>query len=129
MATYNAQCVVAATKTFTLSSKNLESGTIVKAMETTDNIYLSGSATLSGLNITVGGGLYVETIFDLYDTNVYSGTIVYNTNSIANIIYTNCIVNKVNVETALKENSSLCLPVVKNDRNQFINLLYCFFIF
>jgi len=82
-------------KTFTLSSKKLESGTIVKAMETTDNIYLSGSATLSGLNITVGGGLYIKTIFDLYSTNVYSGTIVYNTDSAANIIYTDCIINKV----------------------------------
>lgn len=33
-----------------------------------------------------------------------------------------CIANKVNVETALKNNISLCLPAVKNDKNKFINL-------
>jgi hypothetical protein len=33
-----------------------------------------------------------------------------------------CIANKVNIETALKDNISLCLPAVKNDKNQFINL-------
>lgn len=33
-----------------------------------------------------------------------------------------CNINKVDIVTALKDNSSLCLPAVKNDKNQFINL-------
>lgn len=33
-----------------------------------------------------------------------------------------CKTNNVEIETALKVNSSLCLPAVRNDKNQFINL-------
>lgn len=33
-----------------------------------------------------------------------------------------CTANNVNIETALRDNSLLCLPPVKNGKNQFINL-------
>jgi hypothetical protein len=33
-----------------------------------------------------------------------------------------CIANRVDILTALKNNNSLCLPPVKNDKNQLVNL-------
>lgn len=83
-------------KTLTLSSNKLEAGAIIKGIETSNNIYLSGSAMLSGLSVTVGKGLYIEKAYDLYDTNVYVGTIAYYEDiAPVSIIYTNCNVNKV----------------------------------
>ena len=79
---------------FTIKSENLQNGSIVKGVETTGNIYLSGSASLSAINI-ISNTINSETLFDLKSVNAASN-IVYNTNTpSSSIVYTNCIVDKV----------------------------------
>jgi hypothetical protein len=78
---------------FTIKSQNLENGSIVKGVETTGNLYLSGSASLSAINI-ISNKINSASVFDLKSVNAASN-IVYNTNSASSIVYTNCTVNKV----------------------------------
>lgn len=80
--------------TFTLKSQNLQGGSIVKGVETTGNIYLSGSASLSAINI-ISNTINSESVVDLKSINAASN-IVYNTNNpLTSIVYTNCIIDKV----------------------------------
>lgn len=77
----------------------------------------------------------VDSTFINYDNHIYiftDGYLEYKGKKSNNQFYFGtkeiekirqyCIANKVNVETALKDKISLCLPAVKNDKNQFINL-------
>jgi hypothetical protein len=77
----------------------------------------------------------IDSTFINYDNHIYiftDGYLEYRGKNSNNQFYFGnpeiekirqyCIINKVDVVTALKENISLCLPKVKNDKNQFINL-------
>jgi hypothetical protein len=78
---------------FTIKSQNLENGTIVKGVETTGNIYLSGSASLSAINI-ISDKINSESVLSLNSVNAASN-IVYNTGDPFEIVYTNCNIDKV----------------------------------
>jgi hypothetical protein len=78
---------------FTIKSQNLENGSIVKGVETTGNIYLSGSASLSAINI-ISDKINSESVLSLNSVNAASN-IVYNTGDPFEIVYTNCIIDKV----------------------------------
>jgi hypothetical protein len=80
--------------TFTIKSQNLENGSIVKGVETTGNIYLSGSASLSAINI-ISDKINSESVVSLNSVNAAASDIVYNTNSASSIVYTNCTIDKV----------------------------------
>ena len=79
--------------TFTIKSQNLENGTIVKGVETTGSIYLSGSASLSAINI-ISDKINSESVVSLNSVNATSD-IVYNTGDPFEIVYTNCNIYKV----------------------------------
>ena len=79
---------------FTIKSQNLENGSIVKGVETTGNLYLFGSASLSAINI-ISNKINSDTVFDLKLVNAATSNIVYNTDSASSIVYTNCTVDKV----------------------------------
>jgi hypothetical protein len=77
----------------------------------------------------------VDSTFINYDNHIYiftDGYLEYKGKNLNNQFYFGnleiekirhyCIANKVNIEKALKDNSSLCLPAVKNEKNQLINL-------
>lgn len=77
----------------------------------------------------------IDTTFINYDNHIYlftDGYLEYKGKNSNNQFYFGnpeidkirqyCLINKVDIATALKDNSSLCLPAVKNDKNQFINL-------
>lgn len=78
-------------KTLTLSSQKMTEGTIVKGLETAGNLYLSGTHSLSGMYATIGGGIYVQTPYDVYNFNLLnSGVIRYNVNTTPiSLVYTN----------------------------------------
>jgi hypothetical protein len=76
-----------------IKSSNLESGTIIKTLETTNNIYLSGNSSLSALKV-ISPFSYYESVQDLNNLNV-EGTIVYDIDTPISIIYTNCTVSRV----------------------------------
>jgi len=84
-------------------------------------------------NIVLTNG--VDTTFINYENHIYiftDGYLEYKGKNSNNQFYFGsqeidkirqyCIVNKVDIATALKENSLLCLPKVTNDKNQFVNL-------
>ena len=77
----------------------------------------------------------IDSTFINYDNHIYiftDGYLEYKGKNSNNQFYFGnpeiekirqyCISKKVNIATALKDNSSLCLPKVSNDKNQFINL-------
>ena len=77
----------------------------------------------------------IDTTFINYDNHIYlftDGYLEYKGKNSNNQFYFGnpeidkirqyCLINKVDIATALKDNSSLCLPAVKQDKNQFINL-------
>jgi hypothetical protein len=76
-----------------IKSSNLESGAIIKTIETTNNIYLSGNSSLSALKV-ISPFSYYESVQDLNNLNV-EGTIVYDIDTPISIIYTNCTVSRV----------------------------------
>jgi len=76
-----------------IKSSNLESGAIIKTIETTNNIYLSGNSSLSALKV-ISPFSYYESVQDLNNLNV-EGTIVYDIDTPTSITYKNCIVNRV----------------------------------
>lgn len=70
------------TRTITLSSQKMVAGAIIKGIESTSNLYLSGTHSLSGIYATVGGSVYVETPQDLYSFNlINSGILRYKQNT------------------------------------------------
>lgn len=70
------------TRTITLSSQKMVAGALVKGIESTNNLYLSGTHSLSGIYATVGGSVYVETPQDLYSFNlINSGILRYKQNT------------------------------------------------
>jgi len=79
--------------TFTIKSLNLQSGFIVKGVETTGSLYLSGSASLSAINI-ISDKINSASVTSLNSVNA-AADIVYNTDSDFVIDYTNCIIDKV----------------------------------
>ena len=77
----------------------------------------------------------VDTTFVHYDNNIYiftDGYLEYLNKNTNNQFYFGdseidnlrqyCIANNVDIKTALDQNSSLCLPKIKNNKNQYINL-------
>jgi hypothetical protein len=77
----------------------------------------------------------IDTTFVNYDNHIYiftDGYLEYKGKKINNQFYFGihqidkirkyCIANRVDILTALKNNNSLCLPPVKNDKNQLVNL-------
>lgn len=77
----------------------------------------------------------IDTTYINYDNHIYiftDGYLEYLNKSTNNQFYFGsseidkvrqyCKTNNVDIATALKDNSSLCLPKVTNDKNQFINL-------
>ena len=77
----------------------------------------------------------IDTIFVNYDNHIYiftDGYLEYKGKSLNKQYYFGnpeiektrkfCKDNKVDIDTALKRNISLCLPPVINDKNQLINL-------
>lgn len=80
----------------TIKSTNLENGFYAKGVETgTSNIYLSGAASLSSINV-IANKINSESVVSLNSINATNGTtIVYNTDSPFVITYTNCNIPKV----------------------------------
>ena len=77
----------------------------------------------------------IDSTFINYDNHIYiftDGYLEYNGKNSNNQFYFGnpeiekirqyCKTNNVDIATALNDNSSLCLPAVTNDKNQFINL-------
>ena len=77
----------------------------------------------------------IDTTFVNYDNHIYiftDGYLEYKGKKLNNQFYFGiheidkirkyCIANRVDILTALKNNNSLCLPPVKNDKNQLVNL-------
>lgn len=84
-------------------------------------------------NIVLTNG--IDTTFINFDNHIYiftDGYLEYKGKNSNNQFYFGnleiekirqyCLINKVDIATALKVNNSLCLPAVKNDKNKFINL-------
>lgn len=77
----------------------------------------------------------VETTYINYENHIYiftDGYLEYGNKSVNNQFYFGkdeinkvrqyCIANKVNIQTALDTNSSLCLTPIKNKKNKLVNL-------
>lgn len=77
-----------------LSSNFLSAGdgSSVNTLKTTSFVYLSGDSSIR--NITIQGSVYQNQVLSLTGVNV-NNTIVYNTDTPTDIIYTNCTVGSV----------------------------------